>query len=74
METTNTETPNPEYLKKLIEDVALIKEILFFNKNIKDPEGEISNWAKKELKEARETPEEEYVSLEEVKKRILNRE
>ena len=73
METTNTETPNPEYLKKLMEDVALIKEILFFNKNIKDPEGELSDWAKRELNEAREIPEEEYISLESVKKRILSK-
>ena len=73
METTNTKTSNPEDLKKLMEDVTLIKEILFFNKNIKDPEGELSDWAKKEFKEARETPEEEYVSLEAVRKMILSK-
>ena len=59
METTNTEIPNSEDLKKLMEDVALIKEILFFNSNIKDPEGELSDWAKKELKKARK---ENYLS------------
>ncbi|HJZ18563.1 MAG TPA: hypothetical protein VJ208_00470 [Candidatus Nanoarchaeia archaeon] len=59
METTNTEIPNSEDLKKLMEDVALIKEILFFNSNIKDPEGELSDWAKKELKKTRK---ENYLS------------
>ncbi len=60
-------------IKKLAEDVALIKEILFFNKIIKDPEGEFSDWAKKQLTKARETSEEEYVSLDEVKKRLSNK-
>ncbi|MBI4116224.1 hypothetical protein HY449_00595 [Candidatus Pacearchaeota archaeon] len=73
METNEFKIINQGDLKKLMEDVALIKEILFFNSNIKDPEGKLSDWAKKELKEARETPEEEYVSLEAVKKRILSK-
>ena len=60
-----------EDLKKIKEDLELIKEILFYNKNIADPEGELSDWAKKELKEARETPEGEYVSSEEIKKEFL---
>jgi len=38
----------------------------------KDPEGEISNWARKELDEARNEPVENYFSLEELKKDILN--
>ena len=74
METDESKIINPEDLKKLMKDVALIKEILFFNSNIKDPEGELSDWAKKQLKKARESPESEYVPFEEVKKRILNRE
>jgi hypothetical protein len=51
----------------------LIKEILFFNKIIKDPEGELNDWAKEQLKKARETPNSEYLSFEEVKKRICKR-
>ena len=59
METNKPKIINPEDLKKLMKDVALIKEILFFNSNIKDPEGELSDWAKKELKKARK---ENYLS------------
>jgi len=62
-----------EELKQLIRDVALIKEILLFNKSLKDPEGELSDWAKKELIEARKIPISEKISHEEVKKRILAR-
>ena len=40
-------------------DVELIKNILV-------EEGELSDWAKKQLKIARETPESEYVDLEDV--------
>lgn len=58
-------------LRQLIKDVAMIKEILAINN--KDPEGELSNWAKKALEEARKRPEKEYVSLEEVRKRILSK-
>jgi len=44
-----------EDIKKLIIDVALIKNA-FLN------EGELSDWAKEELKKAREEKESEYVS------------
>lgn len=56
-------------IKKLMEDVALIKQVLSINK--KDPEGELTDWAKKQLKIARQTPESEYISHEEIRKRIL---
>lgn len=59
-------------IKKLAEDVALIKEILFFNKIIKDPEGELSDWAKKQLAQARDIRSEK-ISHEEVKRRILTK-
>lgn len=58
-------------LKKIQKDIALIKEILFYNKLIKDPEGELSEQTKKELKEARKTPKEEYIGSEEIKKEFL---
>jgi len=69
-----TKSVKEEDIKQLIQDVAVLKEILFYNKNLQDPEGELSDWAKKQLKKARETPESEYVSFEEVKKRILDKE
>jgi len=62
---TKTETNE---LKKIREDLKLIKEILFYNKNIKDPEGELSDWAKKELKKARK--EKKGLSHEELKKEL----
>ncbi len=46
-------------LVKVKTDVALIKHILV-------EEGELTEWAKKQLKEARETPEEEYTAVEDV--------
>ena len=45
-------------------DVTLIKNILI-------EEYELSDWAKKELREARKVPENELVDLEYVKKRLL---
>jgi len=61
-----------EDLRKLIRDVAQIKKILIAEKEKNEMEEvELTDWAKNELKIARETPEEEYISHEEVKKRIL---
>ncbi len=54
-------------LAKLVVDVEIIKGMLAK----KDPEGELTDWAKKQLKIAREAPASEYVSHEEVKRRIL---
>jgi hypothetical protein len=48
-----------EDLKKLIIDVALIKNA-FLN------EGELTDWAKEELKKARSEDENEYTSLDEL--------
>ena len=63
---------NAEDLKKLISDVAQIKKILLAEKEKGEMEEiELTNWAKNELKRARETPEERYIIHEEVKKRIL---
>lgn len=46
-----------EDIRKLAIDVALIKNV-FLN------EGELTDWAKEELKKAREEDESEYTSLE----------
>ena len=52
---------------KMQKDIELIKEILLDEAG----ERELTDWAKNELEEARKTPKEEYISHEEVKKRIL---
>jgi len=46
-------------IHRLMTDVALIKSVLF-------EERELTDWAKSELKKAREQSEEEYISLEEL--------
>ena len=62
-----------EELRRLIEDVAMIKDILLLNSDMEDPEGELTDWAKEELRKTRMTPLSEYISLEEVEKRIQSR-
>lgn len=57
-------------VNKLINDVALIKNILLSGK-ICDDEGELSDWAIAELKEARKVHDSENISLEEVERMIL---
>ena len=57
-------------IKKLIRDVALIKEAII-SKN--EMEEELTDWAKNELEEARKTPDSKNVSLEEVERRILGK-
>ena len=51
-------------LRQLIQDVQLLKNVLL-------SEGELTDWAKKELAEARNTPDEEYVSMEEIEREFL---
>lgn len=60
-------------VKQLVRDVDMIKAILLSHKSFPDPEGELSDWAKKELAEARKTPDSELLSSEEVKQMILSR-
>ena len=63
-----------EDLKKLIRDVAQIKEMLIAEKEEREMEEmELTDWAKNELEEARKRPEKEYISLEDVKKKILSK-
>lgn len=59
-----------EKLIKLARDVSIIKNLLLEEKS-EMGETELTDWAKEELKKAREAPEEEYVSHEELKKQIL---
>ncbi len=55
-------------IKQLVQDVTLIKNIL-----ISQEETELSDWAKKELAEARKIPRSKCISHEEVEKLILER-
>ena len=62
---------DPQDIRKLMEDVALIKKVLSINKE--DPEGGLTEWAKNQLKIARIAPHSDYVSHEEVKQKILSK-
>ncbi|MFH2059388.1 MAG: hypothetical protein ABIJ59_10870 [Pseudomonadota bacterium] len=57
------------FIKQHLNDVALIKEILVANQT--DSEGELTDWVKKELAEARQIPDSELISSEEVKRMII---
>ncbi len=62
---------NENDFKKLVKNVELIKDYLFSNKPYSDPEGELSDWAKKELDEARKIADSELISMEEIEKEFL---
>ena len=62
---------DPKDIRRLMEDVALIKNVLSIRE--RDPEGELSQWAKKELKRARKEPESKYISHEEIRRRIFSK-
>lgn len=59
-----TENIDVKDIKKLMEDVALIKQVLSISK--KDPDGELTEWARKELVNARAEREENYISLNDI--------
>jgi len=54
---------NEEQFIKLVNDVELIKTLLLPKY---DDEGELSDWAKEELKKAREESVDDYTSLEDL--------
>ena len=56
--------------KQLLSDVELIKGILISKHSFCDSEGELSDWAKAELEEARKIPNSKNISLEEIEKSI----
>ena len=62
-------------IKDIKEELVQIRMTLEMMKKFiipqKDPEGELSDWAKTELAEARDSPESEFISHEEVRKQIL---
>ena len=57
---------NSKDFKQLVNDLALIKNLFM-------SEAELTDWAKKELAEARKISDSENISLEEAKKRILEK-
>lgn len=61
--TTNVKTEDLAQLKR---DVELIKNVLL-------SEGELTDWAKSELADARNIPESECISHEDVKKMLLQK-
>lgn len=63
METITLDVINKNVMK-LRDDVIYIRHIL-------EEEYELSDWAKKELKEARETPDSEYISQDDMEKEFL---
>ena len=65
METVSLETIHKE-LHDLKKDIEFLKHIM-------SEEFELSDWAKKELAEARKVPDSELISHEEVKKHILGK-
>ncbi|MFH1586103.1 MAG: hypothetical protein ABIB79_05030 [archaeon] len=69
-ETINVKTQD---IKELMADVEMIKAILLSHRPYPDPEGELTDWAKKELEEARKVPDSEMISHEEFEKRLLSK-
>ncbi|MBT6690390.1 hypothetical protein HN903_02695 [archaeon] len=68
---TESMTIDIERFNQLLHDVALIKEILVANQT--NTEGELTDWVKKELAEARQIPDSENISLEELEEQIVAR-
>ena len=62
----NTTNVRIEDLNQLKNDIELIKNILL-------SEGELTEWAKRELAEARQVPESECISHEDAKQIILQK-
>ena len=54
--------------KKLTRDVEAIKTYLL---PLRDDEGELTDWAKKELARARATPLEDHISMERIEEEFL---
>jgi hypothetical protein len=60
-------------IKALRQDVKLVLREIEVIKNVVLDDGEMTDWAKKELEEARKIPRSEYISHDEVKRRILKK-
>lgn len=64
---------NADEFRELVKNVEFIKAILLSHRSYPDPEGELSDWAKRELEESRAIPDSENISHEEVEKMILGK-
>lgn len=60
-----------EEIKHIHKDLEEIRQRLSLIQHILSEERELSSWAKKELKKARKAPKTDYISHEELKRRIL---
>jgi hypothetical protein len=70
----NMITVNAHYLRQLLADIEKMKDFILCHKIGPDPEGELSDWAKKEIEEAMKEPVSECISSEDVKEMILKNE
>ena len=59
------------FIKQRLNDVVLINEVGIANQA--DSEGEITDWAKKELAKARQIPDSENISLDELEEQLIAR-
>ena len=57
-----------EFVKVKVEDLVKLRQDVELIKNILISEGELSDWAKEELSEARKNSKEKYVNMEEIEK------
>ncbi|MEK6974248.1 MAG: hypothetical protein AABW41_03370 [Nanoarchaeota archaeon] len=58
-------------IESLHKDLQDIKRNIYLIKHILSEEFELTDYAKKSLKEARKTPKNKYISNDELKKRLL---
>ena len=58
-------------IKHIYEDMEIVKKDIALIKHILIEEGELTEEAVRDLEEARKTPKKEYISHEELKKRLL---
>lgn len=59
-------------LHKIHEDISKLRRDVSFIKHIISEEFELSDWAKKQLKKARSTPDREYINQKEMEKEFLS--
>ncbi len=58
-------------LDAIYQNIMKLRDDVTYLKHVMEEEYELSEWAKKELKEARETPDSEYISQENMEKEFL---
>jgi len=58
-------------LDVIYQNIMELRDDMTYLRHMLEEEYELSDWVKKELKEARETPDSEYISQEEMEKEFL---